>query len=114
MDPIRLNQAAKVLRALAHPVRLGVLQSLAGGEKTVTELYTELGCSQSMMSQQLGILETQGLVQTRKAGVQKYCTLGNSEFLHLLDCLDQHLARTPGAVSATATPASGRATRRKS
>jgi ArsR family transcriptional regulator len=82
---------ARVLRALAHPIRLGVLQVLSTGERTVTDLYGELGCSQSMMSQQLGILEQHGLIRTRKAGTAKYCALRNPDFLKLFACLHRHL-----------------------
>lgn len=83
--------AAEVLKALAHPVRLGVVELLAEGEKTCTQLYEELGCSQSMMSQQLKILCQQGLVSIRKEGVQKYCALQNPDFLKLFDCMHKHL-----------------------
>jgi len=85
--------AADVLKAMAHPVRLGVIEVLAGGEKTVTELYTELGCSQSMMSQQLKILCQQKLVGIRKDGTQKYCSLCNRDFLKLFDCMHTHLRK---------------------
>jgi ArsR family transcriptional regulator len=83
--------AAEVLKALAHPVRLGVVELLAGGEKTCTELYDELGCSQSMMSQQLKILCRQGLVDVRKEGTVKYCSLKNRDFLKLFGCMHTHL-----------------------
>jgi ArsR family transcriptional regulator len=83
--------AADVLKALAHPVRLGVVEVLARGEHTVTQLYEELGCSQSMMSQQLKILSQQKLVTVRKEGTQKYCSLGNRDFLKLFDCMHRHL-----------------------
>jgi ArsR family transcriptional regulator len=83
--------AADVLKAMAHPVRLGVLEVLAKGERTVTELYEELGCSQSMMSQQLKILCQQKLVAIRKDGTQKYCSLCNRDLLKLFDCMHKHL-----------------------
>lgn len=83
--------AAEVLKALAHPVRLGVIEILANGERTVTQLYEELDCSQSMMSQQLKILCQQKLVAIRKDGTQKYCSLGNRDFLKLFDCMHKHL-----------------------
>ena len=83
--------AAEVLKALSHPVRLGVVEILAGGEKTCTELYGLLGCSQSLMSQQLKILAQQGLVSVRKEGAQKYCSLRNPDFLKLFDCMTNHL-----------------------
>ncbi len=83
--------AADVLKAMAHPVRLGVIEVLANGEQTVTQLYETLGCSQSMMSQQLKILCQQKLVAIRKQGTQKYCSLCNRDFLKLFDCMHKHL-----------------------
>ena len=82
---------AEVLKAMAHPVRLGVIELLAEGERTCTELYEELGCSQSMMSQQLKILCQQGLVTIRKEGTLKYCALQNRDFLKLFECMHKHL-----------------------
>ena len=85
------EMTAEVLKAMAHPVRLGVIEILADGEKTCTELFEQLGCSQSMMSQQLKILCQQGLVSIRKEGTQKYCALRNPDFLKLFDCMSKHL-----------------------
>jgi ArsR family transcriptional regulator len=85
------DAAAEVLKALAHPVRLGVIEILADGERTVTQLYEELGCSQSMMSQQLKILCQQKLVEIRKEGTQKYCSLYNRDFLKVFSCMHKHL-----------------------
>ena len=85
--------AAEVLKAMAHPIRLGVVEVLADGERTVTELYEELGCSQSMMSQQLKILCQQKLVTIRKEGTQKYCALANRDFLKVFDCMHKHLRK---------------------
>ena len=85
------NIAADVLKAMAHPIRLGVIEVLANGERTVTGLYEELGCSQSMMSQQLKILCQQKLVAIRKDGTQKYCSLANPDFLKVFDCMHNHL-----------------------
>ena len=83
--------AAEVLKAMAHPIRLGTIELLADGEKTVTELYTELGCSQSVMSSQLVILRTQGLITMRREGNAKYCALRTRAFLQLFKCLETHI-----------------------
>ena len=83
--------AAEVLKALAHPVRLGVIELLENGEKTCKELFAQLGCSQSMMSQQLKILNQQGLVSIRREGTLKYCSLKNPDFLQLFECMHKHL-----------------------
>ncbi len=85
------EMTAEVLKALAHPVRLGAIELLAHGEMTCTELYTKLSCSQSMMSQQLKILCQQGLVSVRKEGTVKYCELQNTDFLKLFECMHSHL-----------------------
>ena len=63
--------AAKVLRAMGDPLRLGVIEALRQGPKNVTDLFRQLGSSQSMMSQQLQILENHGLILTRKEGTIK-------------------------------------------
>lgn len=91
MTPNERDAAAMVLKAMAHPVRLGTIELLADGEKTVTELYSELQCSQSVMSAQLSILRTQGLVKMRREGNVKYCSLRTRDFLQLFKCLDSHI-----------------------
>ena len=93
MTPEERNMAAEVLKAMAHPIRLGVIEVLAEGERTVTELYEELGCSQSMMSQQLKILCQQKLIKIRKDGIQKYCSLCNRDFLKVFTCMHTHLRK---------------------
>lgn len=91
MNARERDVAANVLKALAHPVRIGVIEILAGGEKTCTELFEEIGCSQSLMSQQLKILSQQGLVSIRREGTLKFCALQNPDFLKLFDCMHRHL-----------------------
>jgi DNA-binding transcriptional ArsR family regulator len=91
VDQIEREAAAAVLKAMAHPVRLGTIELLAGGEKTVTELYEALECSQSVMSTQLSILKTQGLINMRREGNLKHCSLRNRDFLRLFKCLDSHI-----------------------
>jgi len=91
MNNKQLNAAADVLKALAHPVRLGVLQCLASGDYNVSELTRQIGCSQSMMSQQLAILEQHQLIRCHKEGTVKYCSIKNPEFLKMLNCLETHL-----------------------
>ena len=91
MTRMEREAAAPVLKAMAHPVRLGVIELLATGEKTVTELYSELDCSQSVMSAQLSVLRAQGLVTMRREGNVKHCSLRNRDFLRLFKCLESHI-----------------------
>tara|TARA_B100001765_G_scaffold162722_1_gene106478 strand:+ start:57 stop:413 length:357 start_codon:yes stop_codon:yes gene_type:complete len=54
------------LKALAHPLRFRILQSLAEGESNVGEIEGETGIGQPALSQQLAVLRKAGLVSTRK------------------------------------------------
>jgi DNA-binding transcriptional ArsR family regulator len=94
MNRSRREQAARVLQALAHPLRLQILQELKGGEETAARLLARLGCSQSMLSQQMKILEHQGLIESRKEGTCKVCRIRNPKILSLFDCLQHHLGIT--------------------
>ena len=85
------DAAAEVLKALAHPIRLGVVELLGEGEKTVTELYSALECSQPLMSHQLTVLRNRGLIEIRREGSLKYCSLRDRRILRLFECLNSHL-----------------------
>jgi DNA-binding transcriptional ArsR family regulator len=83
--------AAEVLKALAHPVRLGIVERLADREIPCAELRRLLGCPQPTLSQQLKVLEQQGLVAIRRDGVRKICALRNPDFLKIFSCMNRHL-----------------------
>jgi ArsR family transcriptional regulator len=55
-------------RALAHPVRIRILEVLGSGERSVQELQQELGLDQPIVSQQLAILRGKNVVAPRKLG----------------------------------------------
>ena len=62
------QRAALIGRALADPKRLCVLETLAAGEASVSELSICVGCHVPNMSQHLAVLRTAGLVTTRRDG----------------------------------------------
>lgn len=55
------------LKALGHPLRLRIIETLHGGERSVGELEQATGIAQPALSQQLAVIRAAGLVQTRKA-----------------------------------------------
>ena len=59
---------AEFFRALAHPVRIEILEVLLQGEHSVQELQDALGLEQSVVSQQLAVLRTKNIVSGRKEG----------------------------------------------
>ncbi|MBU0455460.1 MAG: metalloregulator ArsR/SmtB family transcription factor [Pseudomonadota bacterium] len=60
------EQAAKSLKALAHPERLLILCRLIEGEKSVGTLWKSSNLSQSSFSQHLAVLRKEHIVQVRK------------------------------------------------
>jgi DNA-binding transcriptional ArsR family regulator len=59
---------AEFFRALSHPIRIGILEVLVRGERSVQELQEILGVGQPVVSQQLAVLRAKNIVATRKAG----------------------------------------------
>lgn len=62
------NFKAEFFRALAHPVRIEVLEVLLQGERSVQELQEILRLDQPVVSQQLAVLRTKNIVSGRKEG----------------------------------------------
>lgn len=60
---------AAFFKALAHPVRIRILELLVKGEKNVLELQEALGADQPVVSQQLAVLRANKIVTSRKEGV---------------------------------------------
>jgi ArsR family transcriptional regulator len=65
---VPFEDAADVLRALAHPVRLRIVDLLASGELCVKRLEQLLGVSQSSVSQHLSRLRYAGLIESERRG----------------------------------------------
>ncbi|CQD39757.1 ArsR/SmtB family transcription factor [Yersinia mollaretii] len=91
MDLMRLAaaQACDLLRVLANEDRLLLLCQLSQGEKAVGELEAALGIRQPTLSQQLGVLRSDGLVTTRRDGKRIYYSIADSKTLALLEVLYQ-------------------------
>ncbi len=70
-----LQRYAAIMRALADAKRLCVLEMLADGERSVSELSHEIGCQVPNMSQHLAVLRSAGLVSTRRQGSTVYYRL---------------------------------------
>ncbi|WP_444931621.1 metalloregulator ArsR/SmtB family transcription factor [Microbulbifer sp. SSSA002] len=83
------NQAAMMLRSLANRDRLLLLCQLSQEELNVGELEERLGIHQPSLSQQLGVLRREGLVETRREGKNVYYRVADPRVLTLLQTLYQ-------------------------
>jgi len=80
---------AAILKALAHPDRIRIFESLALGEKTVGEIVVMLGAKPAMTSRHLAVLRNAGLVSARKDGLNVYYANKMPCMLNMFACLDQ-------------------------
>lgn len=80
-------KASSLLKALSHPDRLILLCQLSQGEYCVSELEEMLGIHQPSLSQQLGVLRQESLVETRRDGKQMYYRIASDDALAILQVL---------------------------
>lgn len=80
---------AEFFKALAHPLRIAVLDTLREGEIGVNELCGLLKTEQSTLSQQLAVLRNRNIVVARKEGLNVYYSVRDKMVFKLLDVAKQ-------------------------
>jgi len=80
---------AEFFKALAHPLRIAVLDVLRVGELGVNELSARLHVEQSTLSQQLAVLRNRDIVVGRKEGLNVYYSVPDPTVFKLLDVAKQ-------------------------
>jgi len=84
----RLELAATMLKAMAHPTRIAILKHLEGGKKlTVTEIHELLQIEQSTTSHHLGILRDKGVLCAKREGKNTYYYLKYEMLSQIVDCI---------------------------
>lgn len=81
------GEAVAALKVLGNPERLLLLCQLSQGELSVGELEQALGILQPTLSQQLGVLRREGMVQTRRDGKKIFYSVADERLLRLLRTL---------------------------
>lgn len=81
------DEAAALLKALAHPARLLVLCQLVEGESSVGQLQPLTGLSMSALSQHLAVLRDMALVETRRESQTIFYSLADGPAASVLDAL---------------------------
>jgi len=84
----RLEARARILKALAHPTRLFIVEELASGERCVCKLQEGIGADMSTVSKHLSLLKSAGLVDDEKRGSQVFYTLRLCCVSRFLDCAE--------------------------
>ena len=79
-----LDAASELLKALASPVRLGIVRELAGGGRHVHELVAALGVSQPLVSQHLRVLRAARIVTARRQARGTEYALADDHVAHIV------------------------------
>jgi len=90
LDIEKLEIAASKLRAIAHPMRIAIVDLLTSNPKmTVTEIYENLNIEQASASHHLNILKNKGLLDSRRDGKMIYYSLKFEHLTEVIDCINR-------------------------
>ncbi|MHB9024505.1 MAG: ArsR/SmtB family transcription factor [Armatimonadota bacterium] len=82
------KQKATIIKAMAHPSRLVIIDALAEGEKCVCDLQRLVGSDLSTVSKHLSVMKNAGLVTDRKEGLQVFYRLRVPCVLRFFECVE--------------------------
>jgi DNA-binding transcriptional ArsR family regulator len=90
MDKKVAEDVAEVLKAVAHPVRLQIIELLETKEMCVGDIVLALGGKQAVTSQQLNMMKDKGVLNCRRNGTKVYYRIENKNVIKLLSCIYDH------------------------
>ncbi len=85
MEDRVLELKAEILKALAQPTRLKILELLRNGERCICEIVPALNGEQSNISRHISLMQKSHLVTTRKDGVKVMVKVRDPEIFNILD-----------------------------
>src|SRR4030043_1372900 len=89
MDDRVIEMKAEVLKALAQPTRLKILECLRNGEKCICEIVPALNGEQSNISRHISLMQKSNLVTTRKDGVKVMVKVSDPKIFQILDSINR-------------------------
>ena len=92
-EKITIEEKVRVFKALAHPVRLRIVESLSQGEQCVCVCLKMFDIDISTLSRHLSVLKNAGIVADQKRGKNVYYSLKCPCIISLFDCLENVLGR---------------------
>ncbi len=84
----KLEFRARLLKAMAHPTRIFIIEELVRGEQCVCELTSRIEADMSTVSRHLSVLKNAGIVQDEKRGNQVFYRLRARCILGFFDCFE--------------------------
>jgi len=95
----RLKLRAGILKAMAHPTRLFVVEKLVDGPRCVCELTEMVGADISTVSRHLALLRNAGIVEDERRGNQVFYSLRVPCVLNFFGCVESVLRERERALS---------------
>ncbi len=88
-----LEKQASVLKAISHPVRIAIAESLKDGEQCVCDIAEFVGSERSNVSKHLSIMVNAGILEYRKEGLKVIYKLRCPCVLDFLSCVTEVLKK---------------------
>ncbi len=90
LDINKLEMAASKLRAMAHPMRIAIIDLLNANEKmSVTQIYKKLKIEQASASHHLNILKNKGVLISKRDGKKIFYSLKSNTLKEIIDCINR-------------------------
>jgi len=83
----KYKNLAEMLKIIAHPCRLRIIELLKKGEMRVTQVQEQVRCKQSVTSQHLIKMKNKGILKVRRNGNAMFYSIANFDVLRVLKCL---------------------------
>jgi ArsR family transcriptional regulator len=93
MEEKVLELKAEILKALAQPTRLKILELLRNGERCICEIVPAINGEQSNISRHISLMQKSRLVTTRKDGVKVMVKVGDPKIFEILDTVSLMLKK---------------------
>lgn len=90
MDKKVAEHVSEVLKAVAHPVRLQIVELLETKEMCVGDIMGAIGGKQAITSQQLNMMKDKGVLSSRRDGAKVFYRIENKNVIKLLHCVYDH------------------------
>jgi len=90
LDINKLEMAASKLRAMAHPMRIAIIDLLNINEQmSVTQIFKKLRIEQASASHHLNILKNKGVLVSRRDGKKIYYSIKSQTLKEIIDCINR-------------------------
>jgi len=89
-DTERIQRAADILKTVAHPARLGIIEILEAGEQSVAQICKRLSAPQPYISHHLSLMKAKGILSSRRNGSRVLYWVANKNVIEVIYCVRKH------------------------